>query len=63
VTQVLRHGLESPQARGCHLAIDDKMEQKLLVWIKYNVAKNMTMTSQDVRARIANHYHLLVIRG
>jgi hypothetical protein len=23
----------------------------------------MTMTSQDVRARIANHYHLLVIRG
>jgi hypothetical protein len=38
------------------------MEQKLLAWIKYNAVKNMTVTSQDIRARISNHYHLSVIR-
>jgi hypothetical protein len=62
ITQALAHSLKPLQARGCHLAINDEMEQKLLAWIKYHVAKNITVTSQNNRARISNHYHLSVIR-
>jgi hypothetical protein len=30
VTQTLAYGLESSQARECHLAIDDEIEEELL---------------------------------
>jgi hypothetical protein len=59
----MAHGLEAPQARGRHLAIDDQIERELLAWIESNAAKNTAVTGSDVRARIANHSRLSVTRG
>jgi hypothetical protein len=63
VTQALVHGLEPPQTRGRHSALDAEIEHELLVWIEDNAAKNTAVTGADLRARIVNHYHLPVTRG
>jgi hypothetical protein len=46
VTQALVQGLELPQARGRHLAIDDQIERELLAWIQSNAAKNTVVAAQ-----------------
>lgn len=63
VTQALAHGLEPPEARGRHLAVDAGIEDELLVWIEANAAKSTAVTARDVRAHIRSHYHMPVSRG
>jgi hypothetical protein len=63
VTQALLHGLEPPETRGRHPALDDDVERAVLLWITENAMKSSALTARDVREHIANRHQLSVTRG
>jgi hypothetical protein len=63
ITKALAHGLESPEARGRHSALDAEIEWELVLWIEENVLKSTTATARDIRVYIINHYNLPVTCG
>ena len=63
ITQALAHGLEPPQTRGRHLALDDEIERGILLWIQENAAKSKAVTAAEIREHISVRHQLSVTRG